>query len=379
MSPTPQPMVLRPSSSFARWARLRSAPAISGSGFTQAPSPRETFACGRPISPASLRCLVVWRSGCFVRVGPVQGSMFSGEVVEVGADVTRFAVGDRVFGDCGAGGWAETVVVDAQSAVAHLPDGVTYDEAAAVPYGAGSAMHFLREVADVKPGEHVLLLGGSGGVGRFAIQVAKHLGARVTAVASARNHEQMRELGADAVLDYRTQDFTKTGEQYDVILDVADASRFRHSRRSLRDGGRYVSLYISLRVLFWSLVTSFLARRRAMFSIAVSSRPEHGGSCDVDGRGCVEACDRGSLSAAPDHRCARRGGGARRWYGPRAPQPRAGRGRGLAVVPQHPLGRHHTGSHRTSATGKHGAYTWVAATIRRDEGVDRKCVERPVV
>ena len=253
MSPTPQPMVLRPSSSFARWARLRSAPAISGSGFTQAPSPRETFACGRPISPASLRCLVVWRSGCFVESAGA-GLHVLGR--SRGGRCRCHAVRCRRPGlrRLRAGGWAETVVVDAQSAVAHLPDGVTYDEAAAVPYGAGSAMHFLREVVDVKPGEHVLLLGGSGGVGRFAIQVAKHLGARVTAVASARNHEQMRELGADAVLDYRTQDFTKTGEQYDVILDVADASRFRHSRRSLRDGGRYVSLYISLRVLFgrWS-------------------------------------------------------------------------------------------------------------------------------
>ncbi|MEM6930824.1 MAG: NAD(P)-dependent alcohol dehydrogenase, partial [Myxococcota bacterium] len=203
--------------------------------------------------------------GVFGPRAPVQGTMFSGQVVEVGPRVTRFVVGDSVFGEASSGAWAERLVVDADGAVAHRPVGVSHDEAAATPYGAGTSMHFLKRLAKVAAGEHVLVLGGSGGVGRFAIQVAKHLGARVTAVGSRRNLALMRRLGADEVLDYRRHDFTRTKVRYDVIFDVADASSFAHCRRVLAPDGRYVTLYVSGRALWQSLVTRLTGGRRVLF------------------------------------------------------------------------------------------------------------------
>ncbi|MEO0603477.1 MAG: NAD(P)-dependent alcohol dehydrogenase [Myxococcota bacterium] len=210
--------------------------------------------------------------GIFGPRAPVQGTMFSGQVIEVGPRVTRFAVGDSVFGEASSGAWAERLVVDADGAVAHRPVGVSHDEAAATPYGAGTARHFLKRLAKVSAGEHVLVVGGSGGVGRFAIQVAKHLGARVTAVGSGRNQELMRRLGADAVLDYRRHDFTRTKDRYDVIFDVAGVSSFAHSRGVLAPKGRYLTLYVSGRALWQSLVTRLTGGRRVMFDVALGSR-----------------------------------------------------------------------------------------------------------
>lgn len=202
----------------------------------------------------------------------VQGTMFSGRVAAIGERVTRFAVGDAVFGSASAGAWAEHVVVRADGIIAHRPDSVTDDEAAAVSYGAETALRFLRDIAGVKAGEHVLILGGSGGVGRFAIQIARWLGARVTAVGSRESLPLMQHLGADAVLDYRTDDFTKTGASYDVIFDIADRSSFRRCRDSLAPGGRYLTLTISLRVLLWMGLTGLLGGKRALFAIVMGNQ-----------------------------------------------------------------------------------------------------------
>jgi len=202
----------------------------------------------------------------------VQGTMFAGQVVATGAQVTRFSAGDAVFGSADAGAWAERIVVKADSPIALRPDNVSADAAAAAPYGAGTALHMLRDIAKLQPGEHILILGASGGVGRPAIQVAKHLGARVTAVGSSERLEQMRQLGADTVLDYKTQDFTRSGEQYDVVFDIADRSSFRHSRKSLTPTGRYLSLFISLRVFFWMAATRLLGGKRALFGVAMGDR-----------------------------------------------------------------------------------------------------------
>lgn len=217
----------------------------------------------------------------------VQGTMFSGQVVEVGEAVTRFAVGDSVFGQAMSGAWAERLVVDADGAVAHRPVGVTHDDAAATPYGAGTALHFLKNLAEVQPGEHVLILGGSGGVGRFAISVAKELGAKVTAVGSPHNFELMRQLGADQVID-RHDDFTRSNEQYDVVFDIADASSFGHARRVLRPKGRYLTLYISLRAIVQSLTTRFVGSRRALFDVVIGTRESTERIAEWLGRGVLK-------------------------------------------------------------------------------------------
>lgn len=207
--------------------------------------------------------------GVFKPRHAIQGSMFAGRVLQVGADVTRFAVGDEVFGSADHGAYAERLVVAHDGAIAVVPEGVSTIEAAGVPYGAGTALHFLRDLANVQPGEKVLILGASGGVGRYAIQIAKHLGAHVTAVCGAPSTDLVRSLGADAVLDHRTQDFTDQGSHWDVVFDVADRSSFGHSRRVLTPTGRYLTLYISLRAAWNTLRTQWSSGPKAIFAIAI--------------------------------------------------------------------------------------------------------------
>lgn len=220
---------------------------------------------------------------------PIQGTMYAGRVIAVGADVTRFQVGDDVFGGADHGAWAERIVVAEDSAVALIPAGVGYTQAASVPYGAGTALHFLRDLAALTPGEKILILGASGGVGRYAIQVAKHLGAEVTAVSSPEAFDLTRSLGADHVLDHRSQDFTTAGVQYDVIFDIADASSFRHSRNSLTPNGRYLTLYISLVALFTMGLTALIGGRRSLFSVAMGTQAQTEDLADLLGQGLLRA------------------------------------------------------------------------------------------
>ena len=146
------------------------------------------------------------------------GHDFAGTVEAVGEDVTDLQPGDDVFGGS-IGSFAEYVC--AQKGVALKPANLTFEEAAAVPVAALSALQGLRDHGQLQPGQKVLVNGASGGVGTFAVQIAKALGADVTAVCSTRNVEQARSLGADRVIDYTREDFTRGGERYDVILDVS--------------------------------------------------------------------------------------------------------------------------------------------------------------
>ncbi|MBX2802494.1 MAG: NAD(P)-dependent alcohol dehydrogenase [Myxococcales bacterium] len=190
---------------------------------------------------------------------PVQGTMFSGVVVQVGEGVTRFDVGDEVFGSAANGAYAEQLVMAEAGPIARKPASVSHTEAASAPYGAGTALHFLRDVVDVQADEHVLVVGGSGGVGRAAISIAKHLGAEVTAVGSASSHDLMRRLGADHVVDYRTEDVLDGRRRFDVVFDIADTAPFARARRVLAPTGRYVTLYLTIGVL-WQALTSALGR-----------------------------------------------------------------------------------------------------------------------
>ncbi|MCA9606797.1 MAG: NAD(P)-dependent alcohol dehydrogenase [Myxococcales bacterium] len=205
--------------------------------------------------------------GVFGPRHPVGGSMFAGRVVEVGAEVSRFAVGDDVFGSVMHGAYAEYLAVGAEGAIAKMPSNVEYGEAASIPYGAGTALVFLRDMAKVQPGERVLIVGASGGVGRMAVQVAGHLGAEVTGVAS-RDTDRLRALGAERVIDYRDVDFTALGERWDVILDATEGDHFRSFRRALSDSGRYLSLYLSLRLLFEMAITALRGGPRAIGGVA---------------------------------------------------------------------------------------------------------------
>ena len=167
------------------------------------------------------------------------GLEFAGVVEAVGADVTEFAVGDEVFG-VRSGAHAEFVCVRESGALAHKPAGMSFDEAAAVCDGASLALACLRK-ADIREGTRVLVYGASGAVGTAGVQLAKNAGAHVTAVCNTKNVELVRSLGADEVIDYLNEDFTKRSELYDVIFDAVGKQSFRRCRRSLKPGGVFVA------------------------------------------------------------------------------------------------------------------------------------------
>jgi NADPH:quinone reductase-like Zn-dependent oxidoreductase len=173
---------------------------------------------------------------------PILGADVAGRVEAVGRNVTELQPGDEVFGDLsdsGYGAFAEYVAVPAH-AVTRKPAWLSFVRAAAVPSAALTALHGLRDEAQVQPGQRVLVNGASGGVGSFAVQIAKALGAVVTGVTSTRNVELVRSLGADHVVDYTQEDFTCAGQRYDVILDVAAFRPFAEHERALVPGGVYV-------------------------------------------------------------------------------------------------------------------------------------------
>jgi NADPH:quinone reductase-like Zn-dependent oxidoreductase len=174
----------------------------------------------------------------------ITGFDVAGEVVQVGPEVTRFRAGDRIFAHLDlrrGGGYAEYAIVKEEEA-APLPQRTTYVEAASVPLVALTAWQAFFDTAELQPGETVLIHAGAGGVGSIAIQIAKWHGARVIATASAENHPFLRELGADVVVDYRSQRFEDFARGVDVVLDPIGGETQSRSLAILRDGGRLVSI-----------------------------------------------------------------------------------------------------------------------------------------
>ncbi len=171
----------------------------------------------------------------------ILGVDFAGIVSAVGPRVTRFAPGEAVYGARGDkfGAHAEYACVAEDGLIARKPAAMTFEEAGTVFVGAACALYFLRR-ADVRPGERVLVHGASGSLGVFAVQLAKHFGARVTAVCSGQNLDLVRSLGADDAIDYTAQDFTASGPVHDVIVDVLGKAGFPRSLRALKPGGRYL-------------------------------------------------------------------------------------------------------------------------------------------
>jgi NADPH:quinone reductase-like Zn-dependent oxidoreductase len=174
----------------------------------------------------------------------ILGQELAGEVTAVGRDVQRFAPGDRIFAATGfgLGGYAEYICLPAENRdvpVAHMPANMSYVEAAAVPLGGLEALHFLRG-ANLQPGESMLINGAGGSIGTMGVQLAKHYGAEVTAVDHRAKLDMLRRLGADHVIDYTQEDFTRNGQTYDVIFDVVGKSNYGRSVAALRENGRYL-------------------------------------------------------------------------------------------------------------------------------------------
>lgn len=187
---------------------------------------------------------------------PIPGMEFAGEIEAVGADVTRFHPGQAVFGVTLRGANAEYLTIRETAAIVPTPPSLTHAEAAAVPFGALAALASLRDVARLQPGERVLVLGAAGGVGVFAVQVAKHLGAHVTGLCSAENADLVRSLGADAVLDRQAGPGGAVAGAYDVLLDTTDGTRFADWRALLAPRGRHVFLSFGLREMLQMAWTS---------------------------------------------------------------------------------------------------------------------------
>jgi NADPH:quinone reductase-like Zn-dependent oxidoreductase len=169
----------------------------------------------------------------------IPGNDIAGTVESVGDAVTTFAVGDEVFGEAFGGGLAEYVAV-AEEGLVHKPPSLSFEEAASVPVAAFTALQGLRDWGRLQPGADVLIIGASGGVGTFAVQIAKAMGATVTAVCSTRTVETARALGADRVIDYQRESFLEAGTGYDLIFDVPGTTPLRELRRLLGPDGVYV-------------------------------------------------------------------------------------------------------------------------------------------
>jgi NADPH:quinone reductase-like Zn-dependent oxidoreductase len=172
----------------------------------------------------------------------ILGIELAGEVEAVGESVRRFQKGDPVFAATlqGFGGYAEYRCIAEDGPVAAKPRNLTYEEAAAVPIGARTALHYLKK-AGIQSGQHVLIYGASGSVGTYAVQMAKYFGAKVTAVCSAANFDLVRSLGADAVIDYTVEDFVKRADVYDVVFDTVGKASFADCMKVLNSGGSYLN------------------------------------------------------------------------------------------------------------------------------------------
>jgi NADPH:quinone reductase-like Zn-dependent oxidoreductase len=195
-------------------------------------------------------------SGFLKPKNKILGADIAGRVEALGSNVKRFKLGDEVFGDisaCGRGGFAEYVCAR-ENALALKPANLSFEEAAAVPMAAVTALQGLRNKGKIQSGQKVLINGASGGVGTFAVQIAKSFGAEVTAVCSTKNIEMARSIGADHVVDYTQEDFTKNGEYYDLILAVNGNRSISEYKRSLSSKGTYVMSGGSMKQVFQAIL-----------------------------------------------------------------------------------------------------------------------------
>jgi NADPH:quinone reductase-like Zn-dependent oxidoreductase len=173
----------------------------------------------------------------------IPGDDVAGRIEAVGKNVTQFKPGDEVYGNlfsCGKGSYAEYVCAP-ENVLVLKPVNISFEEAAAVPEGATVALHGLRDNGRIQPGQRVLIYGASGGIGTFAVQIAKHFGAEATGVCSTRNLDMVSSLGADHVIDYKKEDFTKNGEQYDIVFAIRNTRSVFAIKNALRPKGIYVS------------------------------------------------------------------------------------------------------------------------------------------
>jgi NADPH:quinone reductase-like Zn-dependent oxidoreductase len=205
----------------------------------------------------------------------ILGGYFSGEIESTGKDVTTFCVGDQVFGTAGLhlGAYAEYVALPARCTIVAKPRNMSFAEAAAVPLGGLNALHFMRR-ARIRPGEQVLINGAGGSIGAHAVQIAKSMGAEVTAVDSAIKEALLRRIGADHFVDYTKEDFAGRGQTYDVIFDMVAGSSYTACIGALSPNGRYLSGNPRLTVMLRAPLTTRFTSKTAIFAFARETQEE---------------------------------------------------------------------------------------------------------
>ncbi|WP_417310746.1 NAD(P)-dependent alcohol dehydrogenase [Devosia sp.] len=259
-------------------ARRYGGPEVLEIGSVPTPTPKDNEVLVKIHASAVTQADVMMRTGTphFARLfvglrGPkakIPGTSFAGKVVAKGAGVTRYAVGDDVFGETtlGFSTHAQFVAVAETGVIQHVPHNMSYLEAAPVTDGALTVHNFLTRLASIKPGQKVLINGAAGGLGTFAVQYARHFGAEVTGVASTRNADLVREMGADHFIDYTKTDVTRGAERYDLIFDTVGKLGFSKARRVLTPDGVYLSPVLGLPMLIQMLWTSRFSRRKGRFA-----------------------------------------------------------------------------------------------------------------
>lgn len=205
----------------------------------------------------------------------ILGGYFAGEVVALGKDVTRLAVGDEVYGTAGIrfGAYGEYVSLPASYTIVPKPTNMSFAEAAAVPLGALNALHFLR-LANIQKGEKVLINGAGGSIGAYGVQIAKSMGAEVTAVDKSIKEDFIRRMGADHFVDYTKEDFAAAGQTYDVIFDMVPGSDYGACIRLLNPNGRYLTGNPTFLFMLRSMFTTWSSDKTVLFRFARESKEE---------------------------------------------------------------------------------------------------------
>jgi NADPH:quinone reductase-like Zn-dependent oxidoreductase len=206
----------------------------------------------------------------------LSGTGLSGEVIAVGDHVERFAVGDAVFGEAGLkfGANASHICLDESGVLMKKPAALAHEDAAVMCDGPLTSLKFLREVAELRAGQKILILGASGSLGSAAVQIAAAMGAEVIGTCSSRNTDMVATLGAGRVIDYSREDFTRQAERYDVIYDTLGVSSFAKAKGSLTRSGRYVCPVLGLGLLGAMLSTAIAGTRKARFSATGLLKPD---------------------------------------------------------------------------------------------------------
>lgn len=198
------------------------------------------------------------------------GIDLAGEVEVVGKAVKRYREGDQVFGrpDPALGTHAEYISIAEDGVLAAKPDNMTFEEAACLPLAANTALYFIRDLGKIQPGQTVLIIGASGGIGTFAVQLAKHYGAHVAGVCSTANVEMVKSLGADRVIDYTREDFAASEEVYDVVFDVVSKTSYARCKDSLKKNGLYLAALPTLAIVLQTVWTSMVGDKKVKFGDA---------------------------------------------------------------------------------------------------------------